>query len=105
MENYHQLSKDGEKLKEFRQNLAQHFEIFMNIFLKLQYRRKQLIHQLLFIYPIERIAEKKYTINGIYLPNSDVLAGKIISTIIISRFKTKFNKSPARRTIVIRKIC
>lgn len=76
MENYHKLSRGSEKLKEFKKDIVDHREILSQINSQLQYRRRQLLQELLFIYPIIRIDENQYTIYGIYLPNSDKLAGK-----------------------------
>ncbi|XP_072382566.1 UV radiation resistance-associated gene protein [Diabrotica undecimpunctata] len=74
MENYHKLSRGSEKLKEYKKNILHHKEIYSNIHSQLQQRRRQLLRELLFIFPIENICDDKYTIIGIHLPNSDVLA-------------------------------
>ncbi|XP_019872280.2 UV radiation resistance-associated gene protein isoform X2 [Aethina tumida] len=73
MENYHALSREAEKLKEIKRNLLHHREIFRHLSSHVQFRRNQLMRQLLCIYPIEKKAENKYVIHNIYLPNSDVL--------------------------------
>lgn len=75
MENYHKLSKGSEKLKEYKKNIIHHKEILSQLHSQLQYRKKQLLQELLFIYPIKQIDDNKYTIYGIFFPNSDKLAG------------------------------
>ncbi|XP_057651065.1 UV radiation resistance-associated gene protein [Diorhabda carinulata] len=74
MENYHKLSRGSEKLKEYKKNILHHREIYSTIYCQLQQRRRQLLKELLFIFPIEKNSEDKYTIMGITLPNSDLLA-------------------------------
>ncbi|KAJ8954099.1 hypothetical protein NQ318_004404 [Aromia moschata] len=74
MENYHHLSRESEKLKEYKRSLMQHREVYSLINSQLQQRRRRLLQELLFIYPIQRVSENKYTVHGIYLPNSDILA-------------------------------
>lgn len=79
MENYHALSREAEKLKEIKRNLLHHREIFRHLSSHVQFRRNQLMRQLLCIYPIEKKAENKYVIHNIYLPNSDVLTGNYLN--------------------------
>lgn len=79
MENYHKLSRGLEKLKEYKKNLIHHREMYTNIYSQLQQRRRQLLKELLFIFPIEKTSQDKYTIIGIHLPNSDVLAGDTVT--------------------------
>ncbi|CAH0547955.1 unnamed protein product [Brassicogethes aeneus] len=74
MENYHTLSRDAEKLKEIKRNLCHHSEIQQHVNAHVQHRRRQLMRQLLFIYPILKRSDSKYLIHNIYLPNSDILA-------------------------------
>lgn len=76
MNNYHTLSRGLEKLKEYKKDILHHKEILSQLYSQLQLRKKQLLKDLLFIYPIEKVDENKYTIHGIYFPNSDKLAGK-----------------------------
>lgn len=78
MENYHKLCRGSEKLKEYKKDIIHHREILFQLYSQLQHRKKQLLQELLFIYPIEKKDENRYTIHGIYLPNSDKLAGKYI---------------------------
>lgn len=76
MENYRKLSRAAEKLKDYKDNIMpQHREMYSQLNFQLHQRRKQLLQELLFIYPIEKLNNEKYTIQGIYLPNSDILAG------------------------------
>ncbi|XP_018564038.1 uncharacterized protein LOC108905583 [Anoplophora glabripennis] len=74
MENYHMLSREGERLKEYKKSLLQHREVYSLIYFQLQQRRRRLLQELLFIYPIDKHSEEKYTVHGIYLPRSDILA-------------------------------
>lgn len=78
MENYHLLSRERERLREYKKSLLQHREVYSLICIQLQQRRRRLLQELLFIYPIEKHSEDKYTIHGIYLPRSDIIAGKPI---------------------------
>lgn len=78
MENYHLLSRDRERLKEYKKSLLQHREVYSLIYLQLQQRRRRLLQELLFIYPIDKHSEEKYTVHGIYMPRSDIIAGKSI---------------------------
>ncbi|KAJ8927868.1 hypothetical protein NQ314_019612 [Rhamnusium bicolor] len=73
MKNYYMLSREAEKLKEYKKSLLQHREVYSLLNSQLQLRRRQLMKELLFIYPIEKFSENKYTVLGIYLPNSDIL--------------------------------
>ncbi|CAH1155271.1 unnamed protein product [Phaedon cochleariae] len=74
MENYHKLSRGSEKLKEYKKNLFHHRELYSNFNSQLQQRRKKLLRELLFIYPIDKMENDRYSIFKIYLPNSDILA-------------------------------
>ncbi|XP_074032875.1 UV-resistance associated gene isoform X2 [Leptinotarsa decemlineata] len=74
MENYRQLSREAENLKECKKIIYEHRELYSNINMHLQLRRRQLLKQLLQIFPIERTSDDKFTICGIHLPNSDILA-------------------------------
>lgn len=78
MENYHKLHRGSEKLKEYKKGIMHHREILSVLHSQLQQRKKQLFQELLFIYPIDKIDDHKYSILGIYLPNSDKLAGKYL---------------------------
>lgn len=82
MENYHLLSREGERLKEYKRSLLQHREVYSLIYFQLQQRRRRLLQELLFIYPIEKHSEEKYTVHGIYLPRSDILAGNKVDRYI-----------------------
>ncbi|XP_030757323.1 uncharacterized protein LOC115883148 [Sitophilus oryzae] len=71
---YHSLNRDMERLKEYNYSFLHHKEHLMYITRQLYFRQKQLLKELLFIYPIEKIPnENKYTMLGIYLPNSELL--------------------------------
>lgn len=75
MNKYLKLNKEAESLRELQKNLIPNRDLLMNLCSQLHHRRRQLLQQLLFIYPIQKLAEKKYTIHGIYVPNSDILSG------------------------------
>ncbi|RZC33793.1 sporulation-specific protein 15 [Asbolus verrucosus] len=74
MDNYYELSKEAEKLKDLRKSIIPNSELLITLYSQLYHRRRQLLQQLLFIYPIQKVSDKKYTIHGIYVPNSDVLS-------------------------------
>lgn len=69
------LSKEKEKLKEYHKLVKQHQELLIHKKSQLAQRKRQLLQQLLWIYPIQESSDKKFTIGGIYLPNSDLLSG------------------------------
>lgn len=75
MESYHKLSKESEKIKEWKKVLIQHKEILSHSSYQLHHRRRQLLQELLFIYPIKQIHSNKFVVHGVYLPNSDMLTG------------------------------
>lgn len=77
MENYHKLCKESEKMREWKKVLVQHKEILSNCSYQLHHRRRQLLQQLLFIYPIKEVHPHKFIVHGVYLPNSDMLNGKL----------------------------
>lgn len=77
MENYRKLSRDSDKLKEWRKEQVQLKEILHQINAQLHHRRRQLVSQLLLIYPITKASPNKYYINGIYLPDSEMLSGNV----------------------------
>nr|XP_015834214.1 PREDICTED: UV radiation resistance-associated gene protein isoform X2 [Tribolium castaneum] len=74
MDNYYKLSRESEQLRKMKKDMACSQELLMTLYTQLHQRRRQLLQQLLFIYPIQQVSEKKYTIHGIYLPNSDILS-------------------------------
>ena len=78
MEGYHRLHKEIVRLKEYKSQQKKHKEVLVQNTGQLLHRRKQMISQLLQLYPIECIEGKKYHINGVHLPNSDYLHGKLI---------------------------
>ncbi|VEN35236.1 unnamed protein product [Callosobruchus maculatus] len=73
MENYRKLSRGGEKLKDYKKSVSQHKELYFHVIARLQQRKRELLQGLLFLYPIEKKSDNKYTIHGVHLPNSDVL--------------------------------
>nr|CAI5824924.1 unnamed protein product [Callosobruchus analis] len=73
MENYRKLSRGGEKLKDYKKSVSQHRELYSHVIARLQQRKRELLQGLLFLYPIEKKSDNKYTIHGVHLPNSDVL--------------------------------
>ena len=75
MDNYYKLRREAEKLKDLKKQMLPNHELLMTLYSQLYHRRRQLLQQLLFIYPIQQVSEKKYTIQGIYVPNSDMLSG------------------------------
>lgn len=84
MESYHKLSRGTDRLKEFKKEIVHHKEILSELHSQLLFRKKQLLQELLFIYPIKRYDDNKYTICGIYLPNSDKLAGKNVKINVVN---------------------
>ncbi|XP_063910732.1 UV radiation resistance-associated gene protein [Zophobas morio] len=74
MDNYYKLRREAEKLKDLKKQMLPNHELLMTLYSQLYHRRRQLLQQLLFIYPIQQVSEKKYTIQGIYVPNSDMLS-------------------------------
>lgn len=74
MENFRILSKEKEKLKEYHKVVKQHQELLIHKKSQLFQRKRQLLQQLLWIYPIQEAPDKKYTIKGMHLPNSDLLS-------------------------------
>jgi hypothetical protein len=74
MDSYYRLSRETDKLKELKKNMVPTHDLLMTLYSQLYHRRRQLLQQLLFIYPIQQMTEKKYTIQGIYVPNSDILS-------------------------------
>lgn len=74
MEKYRTLSRDSEKLREWKQELVQSKETLHQSSTQFLHRRRQLMSQLLHIYPIEQFGESKFKINGVYLPNSELLS-------------------------------
>ncbi|KAI4471451.1 uv radiation resistance-associated protein [Holotrichia oblita] len=73
MEDYHHLSKEIEKLRECKREQIHHREILLEYTAQLHHRRRQLMAQLLDLYPIECTNDQKYKINGVHLPNSELL--------------------------------
>ncbi|XP_025830467.1 UV radiation resistance-associated gene protein [Agrilus planipennis] len=72
MDNYRQLSKDSDKLKEWKLEELHIKENLQHTLLQLHHRQKQLMIQLLDIYPISSTPDNKFFIQNVYLPNSDV---------------------------------
>lgn len=78
MENYRKLSKDIEKLKEYKREQIHQHEELIHVSSQLHHRRRQLVAQLLVIYPIAEVQKNKYFINNIHLPDADLLAGNTL---------------------------
>lgn len=75
MERYRALNRDVEKLKECRRIAAETKDALSQINAQLMFRRRQLISELNLIYPIIQMADDKYTICDVHLPNSEDFAG------------------------------
>ncbi|XP_039281299.1 UV radiation resistance-associated protein [Nilaparvata lugens] len=75
MERYRSLNRDVEKLKECRRIAAETKDALSQINSQLMFRRRQLISELNLIYPILQMADDKYTICDVHLPNSEDFAG------------------------------
>ncbi|XP_022911167.2 UV radiation resistance-associated protein [Onthophagus taurus] len=73
MESYRQLSKEVERLRNSKREQIHLREILLEDNGQLYRRRKQLLNQLLDLYPIETNSDQKYNINNVYLPNSELL--------------------------------
>lgn len=59
MERYRELSKDIEKLNEWRQNHIDTRETYLQLSSQLAQRRRQLISELCLIYPVRQVYLKK----------------------------------------------
>ncbi|XP_074098660.1 UV-resistance associated gene [Cotesia typhae] len=73
MERYRELHKDMERLREWKQNHIQMRECFVQTSAQLAYRKRQLMSDLNFIYPIRQESERKFTISNVHLPDSEEL--------------------------------
>ncbi|XP_017777577.1 PREDICTED: UV radiation resistance-associated gene protein [Nicrophorus vespilloides] len=74
MENFMHLSKEIERLRERKRECSHQKDILHHITSKLHYRRRQLMSELLMLYPIERVKDDKYLVNCVYLPPSNIIA-------------------------------
>lgn len=74
MDNYRTLSKDVEKLRDWRREQLQLREDLQLCSAQLHHRRRQLMSQLLSVYPIRPLADHSFTINNVYLPDADKIA-------------------------------
>lgn len=52
---YRQLSREIERLREWKRSQAETHELYVHTAAQLNLRRKQLVKQLLLIYPIEKV--------------------------------------------------
>lgn len=84
MERYRSLQKDVEHLKETKRSMVEARENLNTLSEQLQFRRRQLISELNYIYPIEQVAKDKYTVCGVHLPNSEDFAGHDETTISVA---------------------
>ncbi|XP_066598188.1 UV radiation resistance-associated gene protein isoform X2 [Prorops nasuta] len=73
MEKYRVLSRDIERLQDWRQGHLDKREAFLQTTCKLAFRRCELISELRSIYPIKEELDGKYTITNVHLPNSEDL--------------------------------
>ncbi|XP_058804895.1 uncharacterized protein LOC131672011 [Phymastichus coffea] len=73
MDRYQELHKEIERLNEWRQNHIDSREAYVQTTAHLAYRRRQLISELSYIYPIVKEKDDKYLINDIHLPDSENL--------------------------------
>lgn len=73
MERYQNLHKDTERLRDKRRIFADTRETFLQKSSQLSFRRKKLMSQLSYIYPVV-LTDGKYTICGVHLPNSEELS-------------------------------
>ncbi|XP_011501800.1 PREDICTED: UV radiation resistance-associated gene protein isoform X2 [Ceratosolen solmsi marchali] len=75
MNRYRELNKDIERLYEWRQNHIDSRETYIQTTARLAHRRRQLITELSFIYPINQQQDDRFTINDVHLPDSEKLDG------------------------------
>ncbi|OXU25616.1 hypothetical protein TSAR_010175 [Trichomalopsis sarcophagae] len=73
MDRYRELNKDIEGLHEWRQIHIDLRETYIQRTAQLAHRRRQLISELNFIYPIIQEQEDKFVINYVHLPDSEKL--------------------------------
>lgn len=71
---YRQLSRDMEKLREWRRSHSDIRELYVHTSAQLLLRRKQLLSQLLLIYSIKKVADNRFTISDVHLPDSESLS-------------------------------
>lgn len=82
---YHTLSKESQQWDEYGHNLPARKDFLMVVGKQLRIRQIELLKELLFIYPIDKLPnENKYTMLGIHLPDSELLLGKFYSTLCVS---------------------
>ncbi|XP_049775657.1 UV radiation resistance-associated gene protein [Schistocerca cancellata] len=84
MAKYEHLYKETEQLKEWRKSYLDARESFVHINAQLNFRRRQLISELSFIYPIVEESTDKFTIAGVHLPNSEDFTGHEENTISVA---------------------
>lgn len=84
MTKYEHLYKETEHLKEWRKSYLDARESFLHVNAQLNFRRRQLISELSFIYPIVQESKNKFTIAGVHLPNSEDFAGHEENTISVA---------------------
>ncbi|ERL94353.1 hypothetical protein D910_11634 [Dendroctonus ponderosae] len=71
---YHILGKESQHWEEYMQNLTSSRELLLSLSEQLRLRQTDLLKELLFIYPIDKLPnQNKYTMLGIHLPDSELL--------------------------------
>ncbi|XP_043260871.1 UV radiation resistance-associated protein [Colletes gigas] len=73
MEMFRELSRDIERLHEWRQNQTDTRETYFQLSNQLAHRRRQLISELSLIYPITQNGNGKFRIHNVHLPDSEDL--------------------------------
>lgn len=75
---YRILGKESQHWEKYTQNLVSSRELQLTISEQLRLRQTDLLKELLFIYPIDKLPnQNKYTMLGIHLPDSELLLGII----------------------------
>lgn len=79
MSRYHVLSKESQYWEDYKQSSSRLKEYLLTVSEQLWIRQHELLKELLFIYPVDKLAnENKYTMLGIHLPDSDLLLGEFV---------------------------
>nr|XP_018913944.1 PREDICTED: UV radiation resistance-associated gene protein [Bemisia tabaci] len=75
MEKYRELKRDIECTRQWHKQCVETQDALAQASSQLSFRRKRLINELSYIYPITEMSEGKYAICGIHLPNSEDFGG------------------------------